>query len=51
MWDWHYGDEQGSFPAMAEMQSEGFRVIGATWKREQTTRISAVMPCRGASMV
>jgi hypothetical protein len=38
MCDWHYGDEQGSFPSMAVMQSEGFRVIGATWKREETTR-------------
>lgn len=38
MCDWHYGDEQGSFPSMSVMQSEGFRVIGATWKREETMR-------------
>lgn len=38
MCDRHYGDEQGSFPSMAVMQREGFRVIGATWKREETMR-------------
>lgn len=38
MCDWHYGDEQGSFPSMDIMQGEGFRVIGTTWKRESTTR-------------
>ncbi|MCW5798394.1 MAG: family 20 glycosylhydrolase [Nitrospira sp.] len=37
MCDWHY-DEQGDFPAMAAMQDEGMRVIGAAWKRESTTR-------------
>ncbi|MBS0170035.1 MAG: family 20 glycosylhydrolase [Nitrospira sp.] len=37
MCDWHY-DEQENFPSMAVMQGEGFRVIGATWKRESTTR-------------
>ncbi len=38
MCDWHYGDEQGSFPSVDVMQGEGFRVIGATWKQEATTR-------------
>lgn len=37
MCDWHY-DEEGNVPSMAVMQGEGFRVIGATWKREATTR-------------
>ncbi len=38
MCDWHYRDEQANFPSLAVMQGEGFRVIGATWKREETTR-------------
>lgn len=38
MCDWHYGDEQGSFPSIDIMQGEGFRVIGATWKQESATR-------------
>lgn len=37
MCDWHY-EEQATFPSMAVMQGEGFRVIGATWKQEATTR-------------
>lgn len=46
MCDWHY-DEEGNF---AILQREGFRVIGATWKREATTRDSAGMPCLVMSM-
>ena len=38
MCEWHYGNEHGNFPSMAVMQKEGFRVIGATWKREATMR-------------
>lgn len=36
--DWHYFDGQVDFPSLARMQAEGFRVIGATWKREATIR-------------
>ncbi|HUM40481.1 MAG TPA: family 20 glycosylhydrolase [Nitrospira sp.] len=38
MCEWHYGEEAVQFPSIAVMQGEGFRVIGATWKREVTTR-------------
>ncbi len=38
MCEWHYGEEQAQFPSMAVLQGEGFRVIGATWKREATMR-------------
>lgn len=36
--DWHYFDEQKEFPSLARLQSEGFRVIAATWKQEETIR-------------
>ena len=36
--DWHYFDEQTDFPSLYTMQQEGFRVIGATWKKEETIR-------------
>jgi len=35
--DWHYVDRQTEFPTMSILQSEGFRVIGATWRRTETT--------------
>lgn len=36
--DWHYFDSQKDFPSLSVMQSEGFRVIGSTWKIDATTR-------------
>lgn len=36
--DWHYFDKQKDFPSLARMEQEGFRVIGATWKSENTIR-------------
>lgn len=38
MCEWHYGEEHAQFPSMGVLQDEGFRVIGATWKREATMR-------------
>jgi len=35
--DWHYFDDQSVFPTLDVMQKEGFRVLGATWKKENTT--------------
>lgn len=49
MCEWHYGEAQAQFPSMAAMQGEGFRVIGATWKREATMRsVSRYALSRGA---
>lgn len=36
--DWHYFDEQTDFPTVSVLRKEGFRVLGATWKRTETTR-------------
>lgn len=36
--DWHYFDGQLDFPSLSVMQNEGFRVIGTTWKKENTIR-------------
>lgn len=36
--DWHYVDQQAEFPTMTILQEEGFRVIGATWKKGDTIR-------------
>jgi hypothetical protein len=36
--DWHYFDDQLDFSSLDIMQKEGFRVVGATWKKEKTTR-------------
>lgn len=36
--DWHYFDEQLEFPSLSTLQSEGFQVIGATWRNQITTR-------------
>lgn len=36
--DWHYVDDQKSFPSLAAMQQEGFRVIGAPWRKSKTIR-------------
>jgi hypothetical protein len=36
--DWHYFDQQKDFPTLSILQSEGFKVIGATWKNEKATR-------------
>lgn len=36
--DWHYFDKQEEFPFLERMQSEGFRVVAATWSNEQTIR-------------
>lgn len=34
--DWHYSDDQMEFPSLATFKVEGFRVLGATWKKEKT---------------
>ncbi len=34
--DWHYFDDQMDFTSLSVMQNEGFRVIGATWKKPET---------------
>jgi len=36
--DWHYGGGQLQFPSLALFENEGFRVLGATWKNEETTK-------------
>ncbi len=36
--DWHYSAEQTVFPTMSILQAEGFRVIGAVWKKGSTAR-------------
>jgi len=36
--DWHYFDDQDNFQSLSVMQSEGFKVIGATWKTESAIR-------------
>ena len=36
--DWHYRDKQPDFPSLAAFKQEGFRVLGATWKKQQTIR-------------
>jgi len=36
--DWHYGDDQAEFTSLSGMQNEGFRVIGATWKKTKTIK-------------
>ncbi len=34
--DWHYADQQRTFPSLLALQNEGFRVIGATWSDSRT---------------
>ena len=36
--DWHYRDEGDDFQTINVFHREGFRVLGATWKKEQTIR-------------
>ena len=36
--DWHYFDDQAAFPSLRAFKQEGFRVLGATWKKEKTIR-------------
>jgi len=36
--DWHYSDDQEAYPSSAAFKAEGFRVLGATWKKEKTIR-------------
>lgn len=35
--DWHYLGTQTEFPTLATFKAEGFRVIGTTWREEETT--------------
>ncbi len=35
--DWHYFDKQTAFPSLTVFKKEGFRVLGATWKKPETT--------------
>ncbi len=34
--DWHYNDKQRDFPTVSAFKNDGFRVLGATWKKEKT---------------
>lgn len=34
--DWHYSDDQPDFPSLGAFKAEGFRVLGATWKKSKT---------------
>ena len=34
--DWHYNQDETEFPTLPVMQAEGFRVIGATFRKEDT---------------
>lgn len=36
--DWHYFGRELEFPSLKTMKSAGFRVIGATWRRSETTK-------------
>lgn len=36
--DWHYPDKQPDFPSLAVMKTEGFRVLGTTWRKEITIK-------------
>lgn len=36
--DWHYFDKRPDFPSLETFQQDGFRVLGATWKQEDTIR-------------
>lgn len=36
--DWHYADDQADYPSLTTFKGEGFRVLGATWRKEKTTR-------------
>lgn len=36
--DWHYADEQDEFPSVDIFRDEGFRVLGATFRKPQTIR-------------
>lgn len=36
--DWRYKDQMTTFPTMHAFKSDGFRVIGATFERSETTR-------------
>ena len=48
--DWHYFDKQLNFPSLKTFRNEGFRVLGATWKRDKTTRnFSHYAAANGAS--
>ncbi|MEE4186110.1 MAG: family 20 glycosylhydrolase [Gammaproteobacteria bacterium] len=34
--DWHYVDEQTAFPSLLAFADEGLRVLGSSWRREET---------------
>ncbi|UJS18248.1 MAG: beta-N-acetylhexosaminidase [Candidatus Jettenia sp.] len=36
--DWHYFDEQFDFPSTLSFAKAGHKVLGATWKKERTTK-------------
>ena len=36
--DWHYFDQQESFPSAKDFADRGYKVLGATWKSTKTTR-------------
>lgn len=48
--DWHYEDTQLEYASLAEMRREGFRVIGSTFEKPNTTRyFSRYAAMHGAS--
>lgn len=36
--DWHYWDTRADFPSLAAFHASGFHVLGATWRKTQTTQ-------------
>ncbi len=36
--DWHYTDSQPDFPSLSTFKREGFKVLGATWRKQLTIR-------------
>ena len=52
--DWHYADRQPDFPSLSALERDGFRVIGAVWKRAATvenfTRYAAAHGAAGMMM-
>lgn len=36
--DWHYFDDQSDFPSIDTFRNDGFKVLGAVWKKASTTK-------------
>lgn len=48
--DWQYVHPGPDFPTLAAMKTEGFRVIGATWKKEPTIRAFSGFAARSGAV-